>query len=411
MILFFTITGLLIVCLYQVKKREFTSPICIFCLLWIIVLCLYGLHLYGIYDISINTEFVLLLGICSFLVGAIFLKHVIIIPKPYIMENKICYKKMTMIFLLVFGLSLKFYIPNVIMFLQGTEVNTIKLMLVTGDIGFGGPIMQYIVRPFTYIIVATASYCIFYDRKKKILIVLGMLFVLMEFFGAGSKTIILYAASTLALPLFNKAQVYYRSNDVGKKLLIVGLLVFLLIFMGSKSLYFYIAGCIPMLDKVVNTTFYMPDGFSFGYVSFNSVIRLFIHITYLFGIDINPPFFNQANKYINLFEYTTKVSDDVSYNAFHTFLGDFYVDLGIIGVILFSFVFGVLCMYIYKIYKGTNMSLMGHIQYCVILYYLIFSIVRFQMSNTFLGLMLLYSLFMLRFIIYPTNIKIGKFRL
>lgn len=408
MILFFTIMGLLFISLYQVKKKEVTSPIFVFSLLWMIVLFLYSLRLYGIYDISINTELILFLGIYSFLMGAIFFNHVIIIPKSYIIENKICYKKITIIFIVIFGLSLDFYIPNIMMVFQGTAVNTIKMMLVTGDISLGGPIMQYIVRPFTYIIIATASYCLFYDRKRKLLILLGVIFVLMEFFGAGSKTIILYTASTLALPLFDKAQIYYRRNDIGKRIIIVALLVFMFLFMGSRSLYFYISGCIPMFDKVINTTFYMPDGFSFGYVSFNSVIRFVIHIISILGIDINSSLFDQANKYINLFEYTTKVSDYGNYNAFHTFLGDFYVDLGIFGVILFSFIFGILSMYIYKIYKKTNISLLGHILYCIILYYLVFSIVRFQMSNTFLGLMLLYSLLILKFIIYPTKIRIGK---
>lgn len=163
-----------------------------------------------------------------------------------------------------------------------------------------------------------------------------------------------------------------------------------------------------MLDKVINTSFYMPSGYAMGFVSFNSVIRFLVKAVSLFGVNLNLPLFEQGNLYITRFEYTTEVGYGLEYNAFHTFIGDFYVDFGIIGVIAFSIMFGMLSMYIYRLYKKTNGSILSHILYCIILYYIVFSLVRFQMSNTFLGLMLIYSLTIVKFITYNTKLSIIK---
>ena len=402
-----TMIILAFMCISQGLKKEYMSPLFIFPALWIVVLFLYNLRLYGIYEISLNTEVILFLGIIGFLIGATFFKYISIKPKHYLYSNKICFTKIKIVFFVVFILSLNFYIPNIIKVLQGTTVNEIKMMMVTGDIDLGGITMQYIVRPFTYIIIAVSTYCMFYRRDQKTLIALGGIYLIFEFFGAGSKTIILYTILCIALP--TARNITGRTHKhFGKKTIIIILALFLFVFMGSKSVYFYISGCIPMLDKVINTSFYMPSGYAMGFVSFNSIVRFLVKVVSLFGVNLNLPLFEQGNLYITRFEYTTEVGYGLKYNAFHTFIGDFYVDFGIIGVIAFSIMFGMLRMYIYRLYKKTNGSILSHILYCIILYYIAFSLVRFQMSNTFLGLMLIYSLTIVKFITYNTKLSIIK---
>ena len=402
-----TIIILVFTCVSQGLKKEYMSPLFIFPALWLVVLFLYNLRLYGIYEISLNTEVILFLGIIGFLIGATFFKYVSIKPKDYLYSNKICFKKIKIVFLVVFLLALNFYVPNIIKVLQGTTVNEIKMMLVTGDIDLGGITMQYIVRPFTYIIIAVSTYCMFYRRDQKLLIALGGIFLIFEFFGAGSKTIILYTIFCIALPMTKNITGGIHKHFGEKKIIII-LALFLFVFIGSKSVYFYISGCIPMFDKVINTSFYMPNGYAMGFVSFNSVIRLLVKLVSLVGVNLNLPMFEQGNLYIARFEYTTEVGYGLKYNAFHTFIGDFYVDFGIIGVIVFSIMFGMLSMYVYRLYKKTNGSILSHILYCIILYYIAFSLVRFQLSNTFLGLMLIYSLTIVKFITYNTKLSIIK---
>lgn len=403
---------LLLIVIYNLSKREFMSPILIFSSVWLVVIGLYSLKLYNIYDIQTNTQIILFIGIIFYLCGAYFCQYIkIAIPKSMI-SNKLKMRKINILYFVILISSLYFYIPNILMVFRGITINEIKMMLVTGDIDLGGAWMQYIVRPFLYIIIATATYFLFYKIKNIFLLFIGVIFVLLEFVGTGSKTIILYFIICLLLPLFNKKM--SKKIVKSKKTIyfsIALLMIFLFLFMGSSSVYFYICGCVPMLDKVINTSFYMEDGFAFGFVSFNSLIRLIIKVVDLiFGVSIDTEMFDLANKYISRFEYTTQISSLGNYNAFHTFIGDFYVDLGWFGVILFSFLFGLVSMYIYKLYVKTD-SLHAHIMYCLIMYYIVFGIVRFQMSNTFFGLMLIYSILFLKYFIYDSGFRINKIRI
>ena len=68
-----TIIILVFTCVSQGLKKEYMSPLFIFPALWLVVLFLYNLRLYGIYEISLNTEVILFLGIIGFLIGATFL--------------------------------------------------------------------------------------------------------------------------------------------------------------------------------------------------------------------------------------------------------------------------------------------------------------------------------------------------
>ena len=79
-----TMIILAFMCISQGLKKEYMSPLFIFPALWIVVLFLYNLRLYGIYEISLNTEVILFLGIIGFLIGATFFKYISIKPKHYL---------------------------------------------------------------------------------------------------------------------------------------------------------------------------------------------------------------------------------------------------------------------------------------------------------------------------------------
>ena len=109
--------------------------------------------------------------------------------------------------------------------------------------------------------------------------------------------------------------------------------------------------------------------------------------------------FDRAVDYYFRFETTTRISSDVYYNAFHTMFGDFYVDFGFLGIVMLSGLLGFVCAKVYINYKETH-NIQSHIILCILAYYVLFSIVRIQMSNTVWGLSLLYSLTILRPILY-----------
>lgn len=392
-------------CLFH---RDFKSPKFIFSAIWFIIIFLYSLRLYGIYDVGTNTRVVIFLGCISFLSGTTIMEHIVIHPSPTLYSNVKTFR-LSYIFVFLILSSLYFYVPNLMSFFKGTSVNALKMMLVTGERDLGGFWMQYVIRPFTYIIIGTSTYYFIKDKSKKVIISCGLILTCFEFFGTGSKTIVLYFAMCLLFTLLNNR---HEIMITGKKRVIListALILFLLFFMGISRVYFYACGCIPLLDKVINSDFYMPYGYTYGFVSFNSCVRFLIKFLLLFGINVKSNLLECADSYIGRFEYTTQVSPEGGFNAFHTFMGDFYVDFGIVGVIILSLLFGMACMYVYKIYSETD-SLWGHVFYCLSLYYLFFSAVRFQMSNTFLGIMVIYTVLILKFIFYA-NIYAGRIEL
>lgn len=404
-----TLGILIAMIIYCVQKKDFTSPIFIFSCLWFTVIGLYSMRLYHIYSIKRNTQLIILLGILFFILGALCIEKIRFHVSEQVINNDVNFMRLAQIYIFIIISSLYFYIPNIALFFQGIKINAIKMMLVTGELKLGGVWMQYVVRPFTYIIIATMAYYLVRDNSKKILLICGITITIFEFIGTGSKTVLLYAIVCVFFSFFSNKHIYVKNKILKISIPIFAIALFLLVFMGIKSVYFYVCGCIPMLDKVINDSFYTAYGNAYGFVSFNSIIRFFIKIISLFGFNIRSELFDHANDYIGRFEYTTSVSTEGSYNAFHTYMGDFFVDFGLVGVIILSFLFGVMCMSIYKLFKETD-SLWGFILYAISLYYIVFSIVRFQMSNTFLGLMLLYTILFMKTIIYK-KVRFGKIKI
>lgn len=413
MLIGITFLFLIVIIVNSILKKEYDSPLLVYALLWSAILGLYSLKLYGIYDVCLETEFVILLSVLFFVLGYMFMKHVNLWIPQYLIENAYNDRRMAVVYLVVVLLSLSFYLPNIKLFLSGVSVAQIKRMLVLGEIKWGGVKMQYIVRPFTYILIATSTYYLLNSTKKTIYeiatIIFGILFVIFEFFGTGSKTVIMYYALALFFPILGKIRIKFTYKM--KKMSIIGiiLVIGLAIYMGIESIYFYLCGCVPMLDKIIvnEEAFYIPQGHTYGFLTFNSCVRLLIKGFHLLGINIDSKYFEMANTCILRFEYTTQISTVGNYNAFHTYMGDFFVDFGIVGVIILSFVFGAFCMYVYRIYKETG-SVYGHILYCIIIYYIVFSMVRFQLSNTFFGFMLIYTLVFLKMLLYKKGILAGK---
>ena len=393
-------------------KREMISPLGIFSLLWMIVIFLYELHLYGIFDVSFNTTFALFLGVIGYIVGYAFFKIF-----PLRMKNNkrriFHYNRVSIVAALAFISSFAFYIPNILYVINGNAIEVLKTRLVLGDIDAGGALMQYFVRPVSYIVLAITAYFVITNRKKNLLIILGILFAIFDFAGTASKTGISLLLLFVIVSYFLYAD-YVSFIKRNKRILIlavVGLVCFVGFLLGFQGIYFYICGCVPMLDKIVNEGFYMSSGHSYGFLSFNSVIRFFIKILDVFGIKIDSKMFDLANDYFQRFEYTTSVSNNGNFNAFHTMFGDFYVDFGLFGVFVLSLLFGILSCWAYKIVKKEK-SLWGHVLFCTIIFYTVFGIVRFQMSNTYFGLMLIYTLLFLKPIMHgKIGVKLSRRKL
>ena len=355
---------------YLFNIKEVKSPLFIFSFVWFVIIFLYNIRLFGIYEIQSNTSIVLLCGVCLYILGYL-LTDKLNVKKDSGLTSDRQYIRVKILSLVTLIVSLPFYIPNIIKVFQGISSNTIKMGMVTGEITLGGVAMQYFVRPIEYIVIAICAYCIFMNRKQIIIIATGILLTFFEFIGVGSKTIFVYFIACIGITYFMNSDILSHIKKYKKIVIICSIFLpcFLITNVGLSSLYYYICGCIPMLDKIINTDFYISNGFTYGFLSFNSVVRLVINLLSIFGINFESKLFNLANTYFSRFEYTTQIADNVNYNAFHTLFGDFFVDGAWISVIILSFLFGSFSCYIYKKYKKSK-SLWSHSVYCILIYYI-----------------------------------------
>lgn len=406
--LILTICVLLITILILVYKNQFLSPLFVFSSVWLLVIGLFSLRLFGIYDIAFNTKLVLFCGICCYILGYSSQNRGHLVTsnnsKP---NNTVAVKKISILSLILVVVAFPFYSPLLLQVLVTGTLGAGKTALISGQISSGGVILQYVVRPFTYIIIALSAYFLLTDRRKKTIIICGLCFCIFEFFGAGAKVILVYYVLCLFVAFgFNKTGfIFHQKLLTAKKIMLAisgVILVALIQIVGWKNIYFYGCGCIPILDNIVNGSFYISEGYTYGFLSFNSVIRLIIKGLGIFGIEVESELFERANMYFERFEYTVEVANGVDYNAFHSLFGDFYCDFGYLGVCILSFLFGAFSCWCYKQHVSKN-SLWSHTLYCILMYYTLFSMVRFHMSNTFLGLMLIYTVVILKRIIHKKS--------
>ena len=389
----------------SILRKKTDTLLFMFTCLWIVVIFLYNLKLFNIFDISQNTELAVFLGVIGFIIGHVFAEKVKFQINDSNMVKReqsninVNYFFVKIVFAIVLIIAFFYYVPNVIIGIRSGGAKIVKGLLMSGELSTGNVFIQYIVRPFSKIMVATSAYCIIKDRKQRFIIICGIIMVLLELLGMWTKASLIYFALCLVVSfLLNKDVMRHLSSD--RKVLtivLLGVLIFFISIVGFKGLYFYACGCIPMLDKIMNNAYYMPLGHTFGFLTFNSFFRLIIKLVEPFGVKIG--MFDRAVDYYFRFETTTRISSDVYYNAFHTMFGDFYVDFGFLGIVMLSGLLGFVCAKVYINYKETH-NIQSHIILCILAYYVLFSIVRIQMSNTVWGLSLLYSLTILRPILY-----------
>lgn len=389
----------------SILRKKIDTLLFIFACIWTVVIFLYNLKLFNIFDIGANTERVIFGGIIGFVIGHIVAEKVqfrirtgnLVKYEQY--DTNINYVFVNIVFFIILIIAAYYYVPNIIIGIKGGGAKVVKGLLMNGELSTGNVFVQYVARPFSKIIIAMSTYCIINDRKQKFTIISGVIMMLFELLGMWSKASLVFFALCLVLSFLMNVDIMGQLSSNRKVLVCVlaGIAIFFISIVGFEGLYYYACGCIPMLDKIINGTFYMPSGHTYGFLSFNSFFRLMIKLLAPFAV--RSDMFDKAEDYYFRFETTTRISPDKYYNAFHTMFGDFYVDFGFWGVVLLSAVLGIVCAKVYINYKRSH-SIQCHILLCILSYYVLFSIVRFQMSNTVWGLALLYSFTILRPILY-----------
>lgn len=407
---------LIINLIYVLHRKDIASPLFWFLIIWTSIISFYELKLFGIYDIQKSTKVALSMGTCMFLVGyyidrldffRIRIKHARV-KKNYETD----WVLINLITIFVLACASFSYIPQVVLVIKAGALSYVKMLIVKGEMQ-QSLFVRIIIRPMIRIIIPISTYCLFRNRKQLLLIYAGLYLMLLELLGLGSRAILAYyficilASGLLHLNSFDMDLLFKRYRKIIIIFTSIIVTVFFIIEVGFKSLYFYLCGCVPMLDYVINGSYYISEGYTYGYLSFNSIGRIVDRIIYS-NTGNHIELFVKAEKYFHLFETTTKVATVGEYNSFHTMFGDFYADFGFWGIAVMSFLFGAICCLIYKkLIKNSTVNYF--IFYCVVIEYIFLSGVRFQLSDITRGYSLVYALLFVLFTKRRHNIKV-KFK-
>ena len=112
-----------------------------------------------------------------------------------------------------------------------------------------------------------------------------------------------------------------------------------------KTLTYYYGASVQVFGDCVNT---FKIEYTYGFSSLRGFFAPLFGVLKLFGMP-TPELLENANNYLtSLHSHTLQVSPTKTYNSFATCFYQFYCDGGIIGIILFSFLFGYYAQTIYN---------------------------------------------------------------
>lgn len=369
---------------YISLKRDIASPLTVFLLVWTAICFFYGIGLFGIYDVDIITEATVILGVLFFVLGYSFMNRIKI--KDSSGTEDLADSCQTGSFMLIkiailidYIYMIPVYYNKAMLVIQlGWSIGSVKSLLDIGNDMF----TLYIFDPFNFFLVPLTVYCFLYNRKQKFIIFSGIILNGFTVYTTGSRSrIVFFILSFLVMTFTENKEIFKKLKKKAFRIVwVLGIMIILISGYGFnlfRSLYFYLCGCIPLLDGLITRSdYHFTNGFTYGALSLNGFLRI---IPKYFENYVNSslkfPSFDLAEKYIEYFEYAKYIAPGEISNSFYTFIGNFYLDFGYWGIIFLSIIYGAIISYIYKKNLG-KLNLYSKVILSFIYYAVFFSMVR-----------------------------------
>lgn len=360
MILFlFILLFIPIIILGYKKDKSLGSPIVVFPVIWTWIATMTYLRLMPINEVSNRTFFIVILGVLSFCIGALFYRKPSV-KLHQIQSNNIDVDKFRKYFIALEVLAILIMTLSSLVVItllrSGYSMEDIYFMRLQmakgGDNALSGVsdinviLLEFIARPILAIAVP---------------------FTVLDYLLNNKKTTLLYTIILLVLGYINKANrldilmsifiLAYSYVLLEKKRRINGLLlarfglVFIAIFVlfnyltnmrGGKAdfistLYYYSCGNLPFFDIRLHELD-LSHTYTIFLSSFQGVVRPFGQALSMIGIEI-PQLYLIASEYVNV-EDVVDIGSEGTFNAFIGPFYFFYCDLGYIGIIFYSLILG-----------------------------------------------------------------------
>ena len=276
-------------------------------------------------------------------------------------------------------------------YLRSNQISVVSNALITLP-------RNYIFRPFVvYLVYPITMLCLLsnekFTQKKYLVIFLSLLVVYVNIMSMGGRAPLVYSIIFYVVisKLLNQKILKNKYLIFGASLFVIADIIFFTVISSSRGIedlresnVMYIAGCVALLDYYLKGILPYTHGGAFIYG-----FSLFI-FTMLENIGIDTPdsfLFVSQELYV---EDIKCVGVDLYMNAFVSWFFYLFKDGGFFALAIESFIYGLVSGLAYVSYRNNTNDPRKIVFYSMIVFTIVFSFVRFQFTQHYLILALLF---------------------
>ncbi|MFC6649001.1 O-antigen polymerase [Paenibacillus rhizoplanae] len=343
------------------------NPYILFNLWWGTTIFISGLGLFGIYIPNVNTYFLMLLAIVFFNLSAFFkfrkinkstLK--ITINKNHNNNENKSIKFVIFMELIIIAYLLKRTILVLKLLLSGMSYQTIRYEFFYADNinnGYDQLVNAWFVLPIITFSIILLSLMIIEKRNNRVLLILTLISVGQYSFSSGGRSLLLTSGLILIMSWMiskDKVKVSFLSKikiRISMIVLVIAMFTITIfrndtlgnpIIQAFKTIVLYFTAPYIYFENLIGLV--IQDKVTlYGGAFFGGIIDVFVLFCRYIGFDLTQ-ISTHVGKYNQLY---LSVGDSSYYNAFPTMIFTFFYDFGYLGIVLESFIFGLMANYFY----------------------------------------------------------------
>jgi oligosaccharide repeat unit polymerase len=393
------------------KEKNIYNPLTFVFFIFALSIGLASLNLFSIFSTSQFTYFIIFTGLISFFIGYCFFY----IINPSAKYNNITDKTNRYIFNIRYKLV---YIFCVIAIgcLAYNALQTIKLLMQGYSLYIirsdpydliDVPVIYslfnaYIINPFIFALIPLGV--VDYISGKRVLILPTIIIILLSMISSGGRFIVLYFLIFCIVSVLILKKQLNISKKIKRRIFIITLIGIIAIAVitnmrGVSStlfehLYNYIAGPIPHLDYRLNIL-QEQQVYTYGFTFLRGFLDPLFFILKSIGIVQGYPMIYFDSMNLSYVDDSVLIGIDTYFNAFVTPFFYFYLDGGILGIIICSSIYGFIFSLSYHYVKKAP-NILNIAIYLLFIQGAITSMVRWQFIFPAYALAFIFLLFFLK---------------
>lgn len=372
-------------------SRELYNPVFFFVGFWTLLIYLSSLNLYHQNEVSPHTYNCVFLGVISFAVGGFFISLMNVkrhrnSPNQIMSSNKLS----NYVYFVSVGICLVlsiYMLRSMSLFFSGNSLDYIRSNFTTVVIhsNLERLLWTFAIFPIGLAAMTISLYAYFIEENKKFLPISLVLTTCIALTNGGRVYFLFFLLLFVYFSLVSRKVFRKRNVIIFLILLYVSYSITYFITTARQieqstfeSLYVYFTGCFPFMESKMNQIDTM--GFhSYGLAFFNAPLTFIEMLLSNLGLMDYSSLLMKTNDFINSFQEYENIGS-ANFNAFVSIFFTFYMDAGIPGVIIESFLFGCFASYLfYKVKYNRDPLSIG--LYSVLINVIFISFVRWQLGR------------------------------